>query len=180
MTDSMKIEPWLKQRGKTRQWNQDERPDSRWEQMTTPIGHNRRDPGVPSTSEKRKGSGRREGEEESLGAPVGKNQTGPNYRNHNESVSRGTLLPAKQPAICIRSKMQSRKFLIPTHTEFQKPQMLKLSDFLSFPDLETHTHAHAHTHTHAQKHMGEYACASNYAENTHTVTSSKHSVAPNN
>lgn len=30
-----------------------------------------------------------------VGAVVGKKQTGPNYRNHNESVSRGTLLPEK-------------------------------------------------------------------------------------
>lgn len=35
------------------------------------------------------------GEEEVVGKLVGKNQTGPNYRNHNESVSRGTLLPGK-------------------------------------------------------------------------------------
>lgn len=46
--------------------------------------------------------------------------------------------------------------------------MLKLLDFFSFTDLETHTHTR------------EYACASNYAKNTHTVTSSKHSVDPNN
>lgn len=119
MTEGMEINHRLKHGGKPRQANQDQRPDSRWELMTTPIGHNRRDPGVPSTSEKRKGSGRREGEEESLGAPVGKNQTGPNYRNHNESVSRRTLLPGKQRGICIHSKMHTRKFLIPTHTHTQ-------------------------------------------------------------
>lgn len=35
------------------------------------------------------------GEKEVVGMLVGRNQTGPNYRNHNESVSRGTLLPGK-------------------------------------------------------------------------------------
>lgn len=43
------------------QSNQDQRADSRWEQMTTPTGHNSRDPGVPSTPERRRGSGGGEG-----------------------------------------------------------------------------------------------------------------------
>lgn len=170
-------------KGKTRQSSQDQRPDSRWDQMTTPTGHNRRDPGVPSTSEKRKGSGRREGEEESVGALVGKNQTGPNYRNHNESVSRGTLLPGKQRGICIHSQMHPSTFHIPTHIDTRAlvrnirktSQVLKHFFFSSF-----HRFRKKHTDTHAQKHTREYACASNYAKNTHTVTSSKHSVDPNN
>lgn len=36
------------------QSSQDQRADSRWEQMTTPTGHNSRDPGVPSTPERRR------------------------------------------------------------------------------------------------------------------------------
>lgn len=41
--------------------SQDQRADIRWEKMTTPTGHNSRDPGVPSTPEKRRGSGKGEG-----------------------------------------------------------------------------------------------------------------------
>lgn len=102
--------------------NPDERPDSRWEQMTTPIGHNRRDPGVPSTSEKRRGSGRREGEEESLGAPVGKNQTGPNYRNQNESVSRELSYLQNKQLFAFAQKCRPENSSFP-HTQFQSPQM---------------------------------------------------------
>lgn len=48
-----------------------------------------------------------------------KNQTAPNYMNHNESVSRGTLLPAKTPR---HLRALSNGFhthiivLIPSHT----------------------------------------------------------------
>lgn len=92
------------------------------EELTTPTGHNSRDPGVPSTLKKKRGSDGGEGGEGLVGVLVGKNQTGPNYRNHNESVSRGTLLPGKHRSICVHSQMHAR----------------------------THRHGHGHTHTQMQ------------------------------
>lgn len=77
--------------------------------MTTPTGRNSRDPGARSTDE----------DGEAAGALVGKNQTGPNYRNHNESVSRGTLLPGKHQGTCVHSLSKRTHFL-------KRPQVLDI------------------------------------------------------
>lgn len=131
------------------QSNQDQRADSRWEQMTTPTGHNSRDPGVPSTPERRRGSGGGEGGGGGgwgAGGLVGKNQTGPNYRNHNESVSRGTLLPGKHQGICVHCRTHTTS----THT------LTRSKECRSAQVLYTCTHLFFLLYSFAKKHIQEH------------------------
>lgn len=82
-----------------------------------------------------------EGEEEVVGVLVGKNQTGPNYRNHNESVSRETLLPGKHRGICVHSWTHSTSkahTYSKTHTQNKKRRSNMHRCYKS---------AHIHTHT---------------------------------
>lgn len=98
------------------------------------------------------------GEEEVVGVLVGKNQTGPNYRNHNESVSRGTLLPGKHQGICVHSGTHTTSTHTLTHTlkRMQKcTGAMHLHIFLlySFEKTLTHTVACACATTCAQTHV---------------------------
>lgn len=82
-----------------------------------------------------------EGEEEVVGVLVGKNQTGPNYRNHNESVSRETLLPGKHRGICVHSWTHSTSkahTYSKTHTQNKK----KTFKYAQVLQICTHTHTH--------------------------------------
>lgn len=108
------------------------------------------------------------GEEEVVGMMVGKNQTGPNYRNHNESVSRGTLLPGKHHKRYLRTCSHELLAQARTHTNFSRTHKvhrcyipaLTVNTFLLYSLCKEYTsvhilyeHArlcvHMHTNTHS-------------------------------
>lgn len=100
--------------------------------------------------------GRRE--EEVVGVLVGKNQTGPNYRNHNESVSRETLLPGKHRGICVHSWTHSTS---KAHT-YSKTHTHKIKKRRSNMH-RCYKSAHTHTHTHTN------FCFTVFCKGTHIV-----------
>lgn len=121
------------------------------QQMTTPPGHNSRDPGVLFTVQEEEDmeQQRRRGEEVAAGALVGKNQTRPNYRNHNESVSRETLLPGKHQGIW-RALLNHTS--THTFTLNKRPQVLRTylhrKSRHRFTLLFLHMLVRSHAHTH--------------------------------
>lgn len=93
------------------------------------------------------------GEEVVVGMWVGKNQTGPNYRNHNESVSRGILLPGKHHKKHLRTCSHE---LIPqarTHTNVKQNAKVHrcyipahtVNIFLLYSLCKEYTTVHTHT-----------------------------------
>lgn len=107
------------------------------------------------------------GEEEVVGMLVGKNQTGPNYRNHNESVSRGTLLPGKHHKKQLRAATNA--YLKRALTQMlRRKQKCTGATFLR--TQYTHFCFTVFTKKYTLVHIGAHACVS-ICTQTHTQSS---------
>lgn len=111
-------------------------------------------------------------EEEEVGVLVGKNQKGPNYRNHNESVSRGTLLPGKHQGMCMRSWLctTSTPTLTRTHECSKECRSAQVQHICFTVFAKNYT----------EMHTGAHACVSTCTQTHEDTLLPKPSVDPDN